>query len=79
MSALAPRDDVPSIGAHIGPMQTDPRLSKPLEHSQVALGERWQIGYWTTAMRCTEGELRNAVAAVGTSIGDVRRYLASRA
>jgi Protein of unknown function (DUF3606) len=60
-------------------MQTDPRLSKPLDHSQVALAERWQIGYWTTALRCTEDELREAVAAVGHAVGDVRRYLASKA
>ena len=46
---------------------------------QAALVERWQVGYWTTALRCTEGELLEAVAAVGLAVVEVCRYLAKRA
>jgi|SwirhirootsSR3_FD_contig_31_1726014_length_414_multi_3_in_0_out_0_1 hypothetical protein len=54
------------------------RRNKPLNSSQVALDERWQVSYWTTALRCNEGELREAVAAVGLLVANVRRYLAAK-
>jgi len=37
---------------------------------------RETIRYWTTALRCTEEELRAAMAEVGSSVEDVRRRLA---
>jgi len=55
------------------------RRNSPLDNSQVSLDERWQVGYWTTALRCNEDELRAAVAAVGRSVAEVRRYLATKA
>jgi hypothetical protein len=33
------------------------------------------VRYWTTALGCTEAQLRAAVAEVGVSAEDVRRHL----
>ena len=41
----------------------------------VKLNERWQVGYWTTALSCSENELREALLAVGDTTTTVREYL----
>jgi hypothetical protein len=52
--------------------------SKALNNHLVKLEERWQVGYWTTALRCTETALRDAMAAVGPEVAAVREHLATR-
>jgi hypothetical protein len=52
--------------------------SKALNNHLVKLEERWQVGYWTTALRCTETALREAMAAVGPEVAAVREHLATR-
>ena len=46
-------------------------------YTLVDLTERWQVGYWTTALRCNEPALREAIAVVGPCVDDVRTHLAS--
>jgi uncharacterized protein DUF3606 len=46
------------------------------DYTLVDLTERWQVGYWTTALRCEEAALREAIAAVGPQVDDVRMHLA---
>ena len=58
---------------------TNTRRNQPMDRLRIALDERWQIGYWTTALRCDERTLREAIAAVGPLVENVRRYLATLA
>jgi hypothetical protein len=46
------------------------------DHWSVNLAESWEIAFWTRELRCSEEELRRAVAAVGKTAGEVRAYLA---
>ena len=48
----------------------------PRDSWHVDLGESWEIRLWCGALGCTERELREAVAAVGTLARDVRAHLA---
>lgn len=48
------------------------------DHWSVNLAERWEIVFWTREFRCTEDDLRHAVAAVGKTAGDVRAHLSDR-
>lgn len=43
----------------------------------VNVAESWEIFFWTREFRCSEAELRRAVAAVGKSARDVRVHLAN--
>lgn len=44
----------------------------------INLNERYEVRDWTNSLGVTEMELREAVAAVGTSADKVRDYLASQ-
>ncbi len=44
----------------------------------INLNERYEVRDWTNSLGVTEMELREAVAAVGTSADKVREYLASQ-
>ena len=50
---------------------------RPLDAARVNIHEAWEIKYWCGKFRCTEAELKRAVAAVGTSAaaveGDLKR------
>ncbi len=48
------------------------------DHWSVNLAESWEIFFWTRELRCSEEELRQAVAAVGKTAGDVRAHFADR-
>ena len=48
---------------------------RPLDATRVNIHEAWEIQYWCGKLRCTEAELKRAVAAVGTSATLVERYL----
>jgi uncharacterized protein DUF3606 len=45
------------------------------DYWRINLREDWEIAFWTREFRCTEEALRQGVAAVGDSAGDVRAYL----
>lgn len=41
----------------------------------ISLSQDYEVRDWTQSLRCTEDELRRAVAAVGNSADKVREYL----
>lgn len=45
---------------------------------RVALNGPQDVAYWTTELRCTEAELRDALNKVGTSSAAVRLFLRFR-
>ena len=42
---------------------------------RISLTADDEILYWTARLHCTARQLRDAVAAVGTRVGDVQVYL----
>ena len=44
----------------------------------INLNERYEVRDWTNSLGVTEMELREAVAAVGSSVDKVHDYLASQ-
>ena len=44
----------------------------------ISLAEHYEVRDWTNSLGVTEVELREAVAAVGSSADKVRQYLASQ-
>ena len=54
----------------------EPMARRQRERARVDLNEsREVVRYWTTALRCTEAELRRAVDEVGVNADDIRRHL----
>jgi len=54
----------------------EPMLRRRRDRARIDLHEsREVVRYWTTALRCTEAELRAAVDEVGVNSDDVRRHL----
>jgi hypothetical protein len=47
----------------------------PFANDRVNPHERNELKYWCQKFACTEFELKNAVAAVGTSTDAVRHFL----
>lgn len=45
------------------------------DDSRINLSEDYEIHYWTARLHCTSRQLRDAVRAVGTRVGDVRAWL----
>ena len=43
----------------------------------ISLSQEYEVRDWCTSLKCTEPELRAAVAAVGASAAKVREYLRS--
>lgn len=57
---------------------TDDRTKRtPQDSSRIALGEDWEVEYWTKALGVTREKLRDAVAAVGDGAAAVREHLKS--
>ncbi|MEO5658626.1 MAG: DUF3606 domain-containing protein [Polaromonas sp.] len=50
---------------------------KPLDPGRVDMDDPVELQYWSQELHCTEPELMQAVAAVGTHITSLRDYLAS--
>jgi DNA-binding response OmpR family regulator len=54
----------------------EPMVRRQRERERIDLYESPEVvRYWTTALRCTEAQLRAAVAQVGVNAEDVRRHL----
>jgi CheY-like chemotaxis protein len=54
----------------------EPLVRRQRERARVDLEESFEVvRYWTTALACTEVQLRAAVNEVGSNAEDVRRYL----
>ena len=56
-------------------MSDDLKIKRPLDAKKVNLNERWEVDYWTKQLETDEALLREAVAAVGSMVDDVKRYL----
>lgn len=45
------------------------------QDSRIHLEEEYEVHYWTARLCCTSRQLREAVRAVGTRVGDVIGWL----
>jgi hypothetical protein len=45
------------------------------ERQKINVSDGWEIHYWTRQLRCSEQDLRSAIAAAGPEIAAVRGYL----
>ena len=51
---------------------------KPLDPGRIDPLDRVELQYWCKELRCTQGELTEAMSTVGEHITAVREYLAKR-
>ena len=58
-------------------MADDRKNRGPTDAKRVNVNETWEVKYWCTKFRCTAGELKEAVDAVGVLAKDVRIFIAS--
>jgi hypothetical protein len=54
---------------------SDDKHKKELDGKLISLKEDYEIKYWCNIFKCTEQQLKDAVAAVGHSASKVRDYL----
>ncbi|MEP9359990.1 MULTISPECIES: DUF3606 domain-containing protein [unclassified Sphingomonas] len=57
-------------------MADDKTLRGPQDSSRVAMGEEYEVSYWTEKFGVSRERLQEAVDAVGNSADAVRAYLA---
>ncbi|MGJ7512133.1 DUF3606 domain-containing protein [Variovorax sp. GT1P44] len=55
-------------------MSDDPKKTG-LDRKLISLGEPHELRSWTESLKCTEAQLKSAVAAVGSLAEKVREYL----
>ena len=55
-------------------MEDDPSKTA-LDRKLISLEQEHELRYWTSALNCTEQELRHAMEVVGNSATWVREYL----
>lgn len=53
----------------------DPPITHPQDANRIDIHDANEVRNWTKALGCTETELKQAVAAVGTYADKVRQYL----
>jgi hypothetical protein len=58
-------------------MSDNPNERGPADSSRINVNQDHEVRYWTKALKCTERQLRDAVAAVGVMADDVRARLRS--
>jgi len=56
-------------------MSDDKTLRAPQDASRVALGEEYEVRYWTEKFGASRNRLEQAVAAVGNSADRIEEYL----
>jgi hypothetical protein len=56
-------------------MNTDKDTRSPTVRAHVELDDPQQLRFWCNELRCTEGQLRDAVSRVGTTVVRVRAFL----
>ncbi|CAH0354396.1 DUF3606 domain-containing protein [Sphingobium sp. CECT 9361] len=56
-------------------MADDKTLRSPQDSSRIALGEDYEVAYWTKKFGVTRDELEKAVKAVGNGAEAVEEYL----
>ncbi len=58
-------------------MADDKTLRGPRDSSRIAMGEDYEVAYWTDKFCVSRERLQAAVDAVGNSAGAVEHYLRS--
>ena len=56
-------------------MSTDRNGSGSTDHTRINCDDPQQLRFWCNELRCTEGQLRDAVRRVGATVVRVRAYL----
>jgi hypothetical protein len=56
-------------------MADDKKIRVPADQRRVNVNEDYELRYWTTELRCTEIELRDAVRVVGVMVDRVIAHL----
>lgn len=56
-------------------MSDDTNNRGPADRARISVEQDHEVRYWTQALDCTEEQLREAVAAVGPSVDEVRQHL----
>ncbi len=56
-------------------MSDNKHITHPEDANRIDIHDDNEVRNWTTALDCTEAELKQAVAAVGTYADKVRQYL----
>jgi len=56
-------------------MSDDTTIRRPQDSSRIALGEDYEVRYWTNKFGVTRDELAEAVGAVGNGADAVALYL----
>jgi hypothetical protein len=59
-------------------MSDDLSKRTPVDPTQINVYEEWELTYWTKLLGSSEGELRDAVRAVGPKTDAVRTHLGKR-
>lgn len=58
-------------------MADDKTMRSPQDSSRIALGEDYEVRYWTEKFGVSKDRLEEAVRAVGNSVSAVERHLKS--
>lgn len=56
-------------------MSDDKTLRGPQDAARIAIGEAYEVRYWSTKFGVTAEQLRHAVHAVGNGADAVERFL----
>jgi hypothetical protein len=56
-------------------MSDDKTMRSPQDSTRIALGEDYEVRYWTSKFDVSRERLEEAVEAVGHSADDVERHL----
>ena len=56
-------------------MADDLKKRRPQDSSKINIHEAWELEYWCKELGVTPQQLKAAVAAVGTSVVAVKKYL----
>lgn len=56
-------------------MPDNKHITYPTDAQRIDIHDPQEIRNWCSSLGCSETELKNAVAAVGTSAKDVRAHL----
>ena len=56
-------------------MSDDLKKKSPQDAAKINVHEKWELEYWHKKFDVTAQELKDAVAAVGTSVEKVKQHL----
>lgn len=59
-------------------MSDDKNVRGPQDSSRVAMGEEYEVRYWTDRFGISRERLEEAVAAVGNGVERIEEYLRAR-